>query len=209
MGENAEIVIRGGNVMKGYHRNPAATAAVLKDGWLHTGDIAHWDADRFLVVVGREKALLIAEDGEKYSPEEIEESITSSTDVIDQIMVWCEQRKYVTALVTLDDKVERMIKSEGLSTAEELLDRLKKEFNRYRDDPKAKRVQSAWMPAVFQILGEPFCDKDGTVNSTMKIVRHRIAAKHADLLEYSYQPAGSTTNNERNLKTLREKYGLV
>ena len=66
-------------------------------------------------MVGREKALLIAEDGEKYSPEEIEEAVTFSTDVIDQIMVWCEQRKYVTALVTLDaGKVERLIKAEGI-----------------------------------------------------------------------------------------------
>jgi long-chain acyl-CoA synthetase len=209
VGENAEIVIRGDNVMKGYYKNPEATAKALRGGWLYTGDLAHYDENGFLVVVGREKALLIAEDGEKYSPEEIEEAVTFSTDVIDQIMAWCEQRKYVTALVTLDaGKVERLIKAEGLASAEALLERLKDEFNKFRDDPKAKKVQAAWMPAVFQIVPMPFSDKDGTVNSTMKIVRHKIAKRYADLIEYSYALEGSKTMNERNLATIRNLFKL-
>jgi long-chain acyl-CoA synthetase len=209
VGENAEIVIRGGNVMKGYYRNPEASAAALRDGWLHTGDLAHWDEDGFLVVVGREKALLIAEDGEKYSPEEIEEAVASSTDLVDQMMAWCEQRRYVAALVTLDlAKVERLVVAEGIADARSLLERLKDEFARFRDDPKAKKVQAAWLPAVFQIVPRPFGDEDGTVNSTMKIVRHRIAEVYADLIEYSYTPEGSKTTNDRNLATLREMFEL-
>jgi long-chain acyl-CoA synthetase len=209
VGENAEIVIRGGNVMKEYYKNPEATAKALRGGWLYTGDIAHYDEDGFLVVVGREKALLIAEDGEKYSPEEIEEAVTFSTDVIDQIMVWCEQRKYVTALVNLDTaKVERIIKAEGIVNADALLERLKVEFGKYRDDTKAKKVQAAWCPAVFQIIPTVFSDKDGTVNSTMKIVRHRIAKVCGDIIEYSYTPEGSKTTNERNLAALRRLYKL-
>ena len=209
VGENGEIVIRGGNVMKGYFKNPEASSAALRDGWLYTGDLAHWDEDGFLVVVGREKALLIAEDGEKYSPEEIEEAVTFSTDIIDQIMVWCEQRKYVTALVALDaGKVERLIKAGGFADAGALLNRLKDEFGKFRADPKAKKVQAAWMPAVFQIVPTGFSDKDGTVNSTLKIVRHRIASIHADLIEYSYSPEGSKTINDRNLATLREMFKL-
>ena len=209
VGENGEIVIRGGNVMKGYYKNPEASAAALRDGWLYTGDIAHWDKDGFLVVVGREKALLIAEDGEKYSPEEIEEAVTFSTDIIDQIMVWCEQRKYVTALVTLDAvKVERLVKSMGIASAHALLEVLKTEFGKFRTDPKAKKVQSAWMPAVFQIVPTPFSDKDGTVNSTLKFVRHRISAIYSGLIEYSYTPDGSKTTNDRNLATLRTLFGV-
>jgi len=209
VGENGQIVIRGGNVMKGYHQNPEASAAALRDGWLYTGDIAHWDEDGFLILVGREKALLIAEDGEKYSPEEIEEAVTFSTEVIDQVMVWCEQRRYVTALVCLDSsKVERIIKAEGIRDASALLERLKEEFGKYREDPKAKKVQAAWMPAVFQILPEPFSDKDGTVNSTMKIVRHRISSVYSELIEYSYRPEGSKTINERNVATLKALFKL-
>jgi len=208
-GENGEVVIRGGNVMKGYFKNPEATATAMRDGWLHTGDLAHLDEDGFLVVVGREKALLIAEDGEKYSPEEIEEAVASSTDCVDQIMAWCEERKYVVALVALDaDKVGRLIVAEGIASALALLERLRTELNRYREDPLAKKVQAAWMPAVFQIVPRAFSDADGTVNSTMKIVRRRVGEVYADLIEYSYTPEGSKTINDRNLETLRRSFGL-
>jgi long-chain acyl-CoA synthetase len=210
VGETGEIVMRGGSVMKGYHRNPEATAKALRDGWLYTGDLAYVDEDRFLVVVGREKALLIAEDGEKYSPEEIEEAVTFSTDAIDQIMAWCDQKKYTAALVTLDTgKVERMVKSRGIATAEDLAKALQDEFVRYKADPKGKKVQASWMPAVFQVVPEGFSDKDGTVNSTMKLVRHRVVELHRDLLDYSYTAEGSKTVNPRNVATLRAMFKLA
>ena len=63
-GVKGEIVIKGDNVMKGYYKNEAATIETIKDGWLFTGDLGYMDEDDFLVVVGREKALLISEDGE-------------------------------------------------------------------------------------------------------------------------------------------------
>jgi long-chain acyl-CoA synthetase len=208
-GETGELVIRGGNVMKGYFRNPEATCQALRDGWLYTGDLAFMDHDGFLVVVGREKALLIAEDGEKYSPEEIEEAVTSSTDLIDQIMASCDHRKYTMALVTLDAaKVERLVREKGITSAAELMPLLKEEFYRFRNDPKAKKVQAAWIPSVFQIVPEPFCEKDGTVNSMLKLVRHRITEVHRDLIEYAYTRDGSQTDNERNLAALRKVFML-
>jgi long-subunit acyl-CoA synthetase (AMP-forming) len=106
-------------VYQGYGLTEAAAAP--RDGWLWTGDLASMDKDGFLVVVGREKALLIAEDGEKYSPEEIEEAVASSTDVIDRIIAYCDHRKYAIALVTLDtNTVEAMVKSGGIGSAEAL-----------------------------------------------------------------------------------------
>jgi len=208
-GETAELVIRADSVMKGYFKNPEATAESLRGGWLYTGDRAYMDPDGFLAVVGREKALLITEDGEKYSPEEIEEAVTFSTDVIDQIMAYCDHRKYTAALVCLDTaKVERLIKARGITGTQALLSALMDEFFRFKTDPKAKKVQPIWIPAVFQILPEAFSDKDGTVNSTMKIVRHRIAAVHGDLLEYSYSREGARTDNPRNLAALRTLFKL-
>ena len=209
VGETGEIVIRGGNVMKGYFKNPEASAQALRDGWLWSGDLAYYDEDGFLVVVGREKALLIAEDGEKYSPEDIEEAVTFSTDVIDQIMVYCDHKKYTVALVTLEDsKVKRLVKEKGLTTASALLDALKAEFYRFRSDPKAKKVQGTWVPAAFEIVPEAWNDRNGTVNSTMKIVRHKIAQVNKDLIDYAYTPEGSRTENARNVETLRKLYKL-
>jgi long-chain acyl-CoA synthetase len=209
VGETGEIVIRGGNVMKGYYKNPEASAQALRDGWLWSGDLAYYDADGFLVVVGREKALLIAEDGEKYSPEDIEEAITFSTEVIDQIMAYCDHRKYTTAFVTLDEsKVKRLIKEKGITVATDLLEALKAEFYRFRSDPQAKKVQNTWIPAAFQIMPESWTDRNGTVNSTMKIVRHKIVQVYKDLVDYAYTPEGSKTENPRNLETLRKMFKL-
>ena len=208
-GETGEIVIRGGNVMKGYFHNPEASAAALRGGWLYTGDLAFMDKDGFLVVVGREKALLIAEDGEKYSPEDIEEAVTTSTDLIDQIMAYCDHCKSTIALVTLDTaKVERLVKERGITTADDLLRLFKEEMYRFRNDPRAKKVQSAWVPSVFQIVPEPFNEKNGTVNSMMKLVRHKVVEAHRDLIEYAYTREGSTTENERNRETLKRLFSL-
>ncbi len=207
--ETGEIVIRGGNVMKGYFTNPDASARALRDGWLYTGDLARWDPDGFLVVVGREKALLITEDGEKYSPEEIEEAIGFSTDVIDQVMAYCDHRKYTIALVSLDTgKVERLIRSRNVPSAMALLQILKDELYRFKTDPKAKKVQAAWVPSVFQFIPEPFSEKNGTVNSTMKLVRHRITEVHSDLIEYAYTKEGSLMENPRNLAVLADLFKL-
>ncbi|MDP2791735.1 MAG: AMP-binding protein [Rectinemataceae bacterium] len=208
-GVTGEIVITGGNVMKGYFRNLQATAEALREGSLWTGDLGYIDDDDFLVVVGREKALLIAEDGEKYSPEEIEEAITTSTDLIDQIMVWCDHQKYSCALVALDTaKVERFIKTKGITTAQALCEALQAEFYAFKNVPKAKKVQHAWIPAAFQILPAALGEKDGTVNSTMKIVRFKVSQVYKDLLDYSYSKEGSTTVNLKNIDTLRTLFKL-
>lgn len=204
-----QITITGDNVMAGYYKNPEATAEALRGGRLWTGDLGYIDEDGFLVVVGREKALLIAEDGEKYSPEEIEEAITSGTDVFDQIMVWCDHKKYATSLVSLEDsKIRRLIQSHQVKTAKDLLKILTDEFYRFKGNPDAKQVQNAWIPAVFQIIEEGFSEKDGTINSTMKLVRHKAAQVHKDLLEYSYTKEGSMIVNQHNLEAVARKYSL-
>jgi len=195
--------------MKGYYKNPEATAQTIKDGRLWSGDRGYIDEDGFLYVVGREKALLIAEDGEKYSPEEIEEAITTSTDLIDQIMVWCDHKKYSCALVSLDqNKVQRFVAKRGIASVEALCNALQEEFYAFRKDPKAKKVQNAWVPGAFQILASPFSEKDGTINSTMKIVRYKVSELYKESLEYSYTKEGSQTLNPRNLATLRDLFKL-
>ncbi len=203
VGETGEIVIRGENVMKGYFKNSEATQKALRDGWLWTGDRAYFDQDGFLVVVGREKALLIAEDGEKYSPEEIEEAIGSATEAFTAIMAWNEQKKYTVALVTLDeDQVRHLAAQRGAKTADEVLALIREEFYRFKTDHRAKKVQTAWIPATFMIVPGQFSDQDGTVNSTLKLVRHRVAQKYRDLIDYAYTSEGKDVENERNLRAV-------
>jgi long-chain acyl-CoA synthetase len=92
-------MIKGDNVMAGYWNNPKATAETVVDGWLHTGDMGYMDPDGFLYVLGRFKSLLIANDGEKYSPEGIEEAIVDQSSIIDQCMLFNNQSPYTVGLV--------------------------------------------------------------------------------------------------------------
>ena len=88
-GVTGEIVIRGENVMAGYWKNPEATAKTVIDGWLYTGDRGYLYPEnrRYLYVTGRFKSLLIAADGDKYSPEGYEDNLTSVSKFIDQVII--------------------------------------------------------------------------------------------------------------------------
>ncbi len=106
-GERGEIVIRGENVMAGYWKNPEATAETVRDGWLYTGDMGYMSPEGFLYVLGRFKSLLIAGDGEKYSPEGMEEAIVDKSPFIEQIMIYNNQRPYTRAVVVPDREAVR------------------------------------------------------------------------------------------------------
>jgi len=114
-GQTGEIVIRGENVMTGYWKNEKATGEMIREGWLHTGDLGSLDADGYLYVHGRMKSLLIASDGEKYSPEAIEEALTDSSPYIEQIMLYNNQSPYTVALlVPSKEPLLRWLKGRGL-----------------------------------------------------------------------------------------------
>ena len=119
VGKKGEIVIRGENVMKGYWKNERATRETIRDGWLYTGDMGYMDEDGFLYVLGRFKSLLISDDGEKYSPEGIEETITDRSPYIDQMMLYNNQNKYTSALLVPNrEALARWAKSKNIDLAE-------------------------------------------------------------------------------------------
>ena len=70
--ENGELLLKGPSVMKGYYKDPAETARVLRDGWMHTGDLGRCDADGYYYLTGRRKNTIILSNGENVSPEEVE-----------------------------------------------------------------------------------------------------------------------------------------
>ncbi len=203
-GKAGEIVIRGGNVMKGYFKNPEATAEALRDGWLWTGDLGYLDDDGFLVVTGRAKALLISADGEKYSPEEIEEGIMNSSELVDQIMVYNDMRKYTVGLVVLNDgAVAKLVRDRGLSGTEELLRAVYDSLYAFKEEG---RISPLWIPSTFALIGEPFSEEKGLINSTLKLVRHRVAEYYADRIEGMYSGReGTDFFNEKNREAV-EKY---
>lgn len=205
-GEKGEIVIKGDNVMKGYYKNESATQETIKNGWLHTGDLGFMDEDDFLVVVGREKALLISEDGEKYSPEEIEEAIVNSAACIDQIMIYNDHEKYTTALVTINKKaLEDMIQRYEIKSYEALNQRLKKDMLSFSKQKEFEgKFPGKWIPSNFQVLEEPFTEENKMINSTLKMVRHKITETYQDRLDLMYGTKATERALEENIKHLKK-----
>ena len=209
-GIKGEIVIKGDNVMKGYYKNDTATAETIKNGWLHTGDLGYMDEDDFLVVVGREKALLISEDGEKYSPEEIEEAIVNSSSCIDQIMIYNDHQKFTSALITLNKKaVEDLIKRKDVTSFEVLNQHLKEEMLLFSKQAEFKdKFPGKWIPSNFQIIKDTFSEDDQLINSTLKMVRHRITERYQDRLDLMYTKKAQEGTLKENIKVLQEMVSL-
>jgi len=204
-GTPGEIVIRGENVMAGYWKNEKASRETVRDGWLYTGDLGYLDADGFLYVLGRMKSLLIASDGEKYSPETIEEALTDGSPYIEQIMLYNDQSPYtVGLLVPNKDNVLRWLKGKGLSPRtpegqEAALRLLEGEIDAYREGGRqAGTFPARWLPAAVAVLGEGFTEENHFLNSTMKMVRGRITEFYRTRLDHLYTPEAKDIVNPQN-----------
>jgi long-chain acyl-CoA synthetase len=209
--EKGEIVIKGENVMAGYSKNEKATAETVVDGWLHTGDMGYMDNDGFLYVVGRFKSLLISSDGEKYSPEGIEESLSDNSRYIDQVILYNNQNPYTSALIVPNkDALKKYVshKKPNLNweTAEAkklALDKLQREINEYRKGGKLEGMfPERWLPAAVAIIGEPFTEQNGLVNSTMKVMRGKVEERYADRIESLYSSGAKNIDNPENIAAL-------
>jgi len=215
VGEKGEIVVKGENVMKGYWRNDDATKDTIKNGWLFTGDLGYMDKDGFLYVLGRSKSLLIADDGEKFSPEGIEEAITDQSPLIDQCMLFNNQKPYtVCLLVPNAEAIKRKATENGfdLNTSKGIhnaLIILEKELNEYHTGGKYDEMfPQRWLPSSVAILSEGFTEENGLLNSTLKMVRPKITERYSEWLDYLYTPESkdiTNTQNEENLKILLKK----
>ncbi len=210
VGEKGEIVIRGENVMKGYWKNERATKEAIRDGWLHTGDMGYMDDDGFLYVLGRFKSLLISDDGEKYSPEGIEETMTDRSPFIDQMMLYNNQNKYTSALLVPNgDALTRWAKTNDISLddskgLETVLNKIETEMNQYKKGGVYDDLfPSRWLPAAVAILDEPFNADNKLLNSLGKMVRAKIVDRYKDRIDYLYTPEAKNIVNPGNLDAIK------
>jgi long-chain acyl-CoA synthetase len=210
-GQMGEIVVKGENIMAGYYKNEKATAEVLKDGWLHTGDMGYMDEDKYLYVVGRFKSLLIGSDGEKYSPEGIEESMVENCKYVEQIILYNNQNPYTSALVVINkdilkNHVHHRKPSIDLQSDEAkrmALQLVQQEINEYKKGGKFEGLfPERWLPAAIAITCEPFTEQNGLVNSTMKVMRNKAIEQYASAFEAMYEPGAKEIANAYNMKTL-------
>jgi len=207
--EKGEIVIRGENVMAGYYKNEKATAETIRDGWLYTGDMGYMDDDGFLYVVGRFKSLLISGDGEKYSPEGIEESLADNSKLIDQVILYNNQNPYTVALIVPNKELlKQLVIKDGLDLDTEegkaaALRKLQEEVDAYKAGGRfAGTFPERWLPAAIAVLPEPFTEQNGMVNSTMKIVRGKVEKHYEDRIQKLYENGAKEIVNVDNLAAL-------
>ena len=210
LGEMGEIVVKGENVMAGYWKNPESTADTVRDGYLYTGDLGYMTKEGLLYVKGRFKSLLISSDGEKYSPEGIEESLVEKSRYIDQVMLYNNQSAYTTAVIVPNrDQLVRKLKEQGLSLDTEegrkaALQKLESELNKYKKGGEFEGMfPERWLPSCFAVLAEPFTEQNQMINSTMKMVRGKIEKAYADRIAYMYTAEGKQLLNQQNLDALK------
>ena len=186
---DGEVLVRGGNVCRGYFRDSESTAELIDaDGWMHTGDIGQLDADSYLTITGRKKDLIITAAGQNISPQEIEEDLRHN-GLISEAVVVGEGRRYLTALVTLDEEAVvpwarrhgKVADYEALVSDPDLhaeIDRTIESVNR-----KHARVENI---RKYRLLPHEFTVASGEFTPTFKVKRHAVTEHYGSLIEEMY-----------------------
>ncbi len=187
--EHGEIMYRGRNVMKEYYKMPAETAeTITKDGWQYTGDLGEIDDEGFLRVTGRKKDLIITAGGKNVAPTAIE-GLVATSKFINQVCVIGDRRKYLTALITVDEENIRAYAQEHAITGTELSDLVNNPqiVNLIGREVEDKNQQFASFETIkkFKIVDE-FTIDNGMLTPTMKVKRNVAVERYKDLIEEMY-----------------------
>jgi len=167
--QDGEILVKGENVMLGYWNKKEETAKVIRDGWLHTGDIGEIDAqDGYLKITDRKKDIIVSAGGDNISPAKIENMITNAAE-IDQCLVYGDKKNYLVALIVpnkefLNDKEKINKTIEIINKKLTLIERIKK----------------------IQLIDENFSIENGLLTPTMKVKRKKVTEKYKKELENLY-----------------------
>ncbi|MEU9996980.1 AMP-dependent synthetase/ligase [Streptomyces sp. NPDC050848] len=187
--EDGEVWLYGGQIFSGYLNNPQATAAVLNDGWLATGDLGALDEDGYLTITGRKKEILVTSGGKSVSPAGLEERVRAHP-LIAQCIVVGNDRPYIAALVTMDQEaVEHWLAMQGrapLPPAELVRDpSLEMEIRRAVVAANTL-VSQAESIRTFRILAHPFSEEHGLLTPSLKLKRKAIEQAYATEVEALY-----------------------
>ncbi len=166
--EDGEILVKGENVMLGYWNNKEETDKVLKNGWLHTGDIGVFD-NNYLKITDRKKDILITPGGDNISPLKIENELINS-GIIDQAIVYGDNKPYLVALLVLNEEKKSLKEEE-----------IKKEIEKV--NKKLSKIENI---KKFFTINEKFSIENGMLTPTLKLKRFKIIQKHKNSFEKLY-----------------------
>jgi long-chain acyl-CoA synthetase len=187
--EDGELLKRGDGVFRGYYRDPEATAETIRDGWLHTGDVAEEDPDGHLRIVDRKKAIIVTAGGKNVSPSLIENALKVSP-YIKEAVVLGEGERFLSALVQIDlENTGQWATSRRLSYTNfrslarlpEVRDLIAKEVERVNEG--LSTVESI---RRFRLLEKELDHDDNEVTATMKVRRKTIYEKFAPIIREIY-----------------------
>ena len=176
LADDGEILIRGPNVFLGYFKEPAATAEAMHDGWLRSGDLGEFDRDGYLSITGRKKEIIITAGGKNIAPKNIEAGIKQSP-LVSEVVVIGDRRKFLTALIALDDTAADAWQRGGANVRDEL--------QRVVDDVNLQLARVEQIKR-FTILPRPFAMETGELTPTLKIRRKVVDVNFAEQIEAMY-----------------------
>jgi len=189
LADDGELLVKSPCLFLGYYKDPDATAAVLRDGWLYTGDIAEIDPDGYLYITGRKKELIVSSNGKKIYPSRIE-MLFKSEPVINQVVLIGDRLPYVTALVTINtanaESLSGMSQYKGQDMAaivaappvQQAVQKAVAKANRQL--PEFERVRK------FRILERDFTIESGELTPTMKVRRNRVLENYRSTVTELY-----------------------
>jgi long-chain acyl-CoA synthetase len=200
--DDGEILARGPNVMIGYHDDPEATAAAIRDGWFHTGDIGQLDADGYLSITDRKKELLVTAGGKNVAPQPIE-ALLKRDPIVAEAVLLGDRRRFVAALLVPDFGIleQRLPGGSAGAAPDELTAR---EDVRALFQPIVDRANgelaSFERVKSFAILPAEFTVESGELTPTLKVKRRVVQERWSAVIEaiYAAAPPSAVTRSAAN-----------
>jgi long-chain acyl-CoA synthetase len=188
---DGEVLARGPNVMSGYYKRPADTAAALRDGWFHTGDLGTLDARGYLKLTGRKKELLVTSGGKKISPQPIENALRAD-DLIAEAVLIADGRRFPSAILV--PNFVALCRAVGAprpadsSTAAALVRRTDVVL-RFQQVVDRLNVPLAQFERIkkFVVLADEFSVASGELTPTLKVKRGVVEERYRDRIEAMYE----------------------
>jgi long-chain acyl-CoA synthetase len=190
LAEDGEILTRGPHVFLGYFRDPELTAQTIDpEGWLHTGDVGAWDGG-YLRILDRKKDIIITAGGKNITPAYIENKLKFSPYIQDAVVIG-DRRKYVTALILIDEDVVTQFAQDrripfatfaDLTRHPEVHRLIKEEVDKVNHT--LSQVESI---KRFALLPRRFYEEEGDVTPTKKVKRRSVEQRYGDLIESLYR----------------------
>ncbi len=190
--EDGELLVKSACLMSRYYKDPAATAEVLRDGWLHTGDIASMDKDGYLFITGRKKELIVSSTGKKVFPSRVE-GLFKFEPLISQVVLFGDGLPYLIALFTVNTAAAEML--EGMKEyqgrdASEIANAAPVKAALHKIVSKVnKQLAPFEQVRKYRVLTRDFSIEAGELTATMKVRRVRVLENFREHIDELYAGA--------------------